>query len=148
MTTAKVVYASMTGNTENVANYVNDELNAAGVESEVNECTEVEPAEFKDVDICVVASYTYGEGELPDEIADFYEDLEETDLKGKIYGVVGSGDTSYDDLFCKAVDLFEEAFEKTGAKKGAEGVRVEFSPEDDDKEALSAFVKQLVEAAK
>ena len=34
---------------------------------------------------------------------DFYEDLADLNLNGKIYGVVGSGDTFYDE-FCKAVD--------------------------------------------
>ena len=56
---------------------------------------------------------------LPDEIVDFYEDLASLDLTGKIYGVVGSGDTFYDE-FCKAVDDFDRAFAATGAEKGAE----------------------------
>lgn len=61
---------------------------------------------------CIVASYTYGvDGDLPDEIVDFYEELEEIDLTGKIYGVVGSGDTFYEQ-FCTAVDDFETTIRK------------------------------------
>ncbi len=37
--------------------------------------------DFLDADIAVVATYTYGDGELPDEIQDFYEDLAGLDLK-------------------------------------------------------------------
>ena len=66
--------------------------------------------------ISVVATYTYGDGDLPDEIVDFYEDLQEIDLSGKIFGVCGSGDTFYDD-FCKSVDDFEAVFTQIGAKR-------------------------------
>ena len=81
-----------------------------------DECTTVDAEDFLDADIAVVATYTYGDGELPDEIQDFYEDLAGLDLKGKLYGVVGSGDTFYDE-FCKAVDDFDRCFAATGAEK-------------------------------
>ncbi len=45
------------------------------------------------------ATYTYGDGELPDEMMDFYEDLVDLNLNGKIHGVVDSGDNFYDE-FC------------------------------------------------
>lgn len=38
---------------------------------DVDECTTVDAADFEDADICIVATYTYGDGELPDEIVDF-----------------------------------------------------------------------------
>ncbi|MFR2688913.1 MAG: flavodoxin, partial [Enterococcus faecium] len=86
---------------------------------------------------------TYDDGDLPDEIVDFYEDLQELDLSGKIYGVCGSGDTFYDE-FCKSVDDFDAAFGKTGASKGAENVKVDLNAEEEDIENLEAFAKELV----
>ncbi len=71
-----------------------------------------------------------------------YEELAEVDLSGKIYGCFGSGDTFYDD-FCICVDMFEAQFEKTGATKGAELVRVDLSPEDEDEAHLEAFAETL-----
>ncbi len=53
------------------------------LEVEIDECTQVDAADFEEADICVVATYTYGDGDLPDEIVDFYEDLQEIDLSGK-----------------------------------------------------------------
>ena len=97
MTLAKIVFASMTGNTEEIADIVADKFRDLGVEVEVDECTTVDAEDFLEADIAVVATYTYGDGELPDEIVDFYEDLAGLDLNGKIYGVVGSGDTFYDE---------------------------------------------------
>ena len=109
MTLAKIVYASMTGNTEEIADIVAEALENLGIEVEMEECTQVDASDFEDADICIVATYTYDDGELPDEIVDFYEDLKEVDLTGKIFGVCGSGDTFYD-YFCKSIDDFEAVF--------------------------------------
>lgn len=147
MTVAKIVYASMTGNTEEIADIVAEAMENLAIDVEINECTQVDADEFEDADICIVATYTYGDGELPDEIVDFYEDLQELDLSGKIYGVCGSGDTFYDD-FCKSIDDFDAAFAKTGATKGAESVKVDLNAEEEDIETLETFAKKLVEAAK
>lgn len=112
MTLAKIVYASMTGNTEEIADIVAEAFENLDVDVEIDECTQVDAEDFEDADICVVATYTYGEGDLPDEIVDFYEELQELDLNGKIFGVCGSGDTFYDQ-YCKSVDDFDAAFAKT-----------------------------------
>lgn len=146
MTLAKIVYASMTGNTEEIADIVAESLENLNIDVEKNECTQVDADDFNDADICIVATYTYGDGELPDEIVDFYEELQELDLSGKVYGVVGSGDTFYDQ-FCQSVNDFEAAFEKTGAKKGADSVKVDLAAEEEDIENLETFAKTIVEAA-
>lgn len=142
MALAKIVYASMTGNTEACADIVADKLEDLGWDVECDECTTVDPEDFVDADLCIVGTYTYGDGELPDEIVDFYEDLADVDLNGKIYGCFGSGDTFYDD-FCICVDMFEAQFEKTGAKKGANLVRVDLAPEEEDVTELEAFAEAL-----
>lgn len=146
MTLAKIVYASMTGNTEEIADVVAEAMENLNIDVEINECTTVDASDFEDADICVVATYTYGDGELPDEIVDFYEDLQELDLSGKIYGVCGSGDTFYD-MFCKSVDDFAAAFAKTGATEGVAPMKVDLAAEEEDIQKLEAFAKKLVEAA-
>jgi flavodoxin short chain len=133
----------MTGNTEEIADIVSEALENLGVEVEVDECTTVDAEDFLDYDINIVATYTYGDGELPDEIVDFYEELQEQDLSGKIYGVVGSGDTFYDE-FCKSVDDFDNVFAETGATKGAESVKVDLAAEEDDIVNLENFAKDMV----
>lgn len=79
---------------------------------------------------------------MPDEIVDFYEDLADLDLSGKIFGVVGSGDTFYD-YFCHSVDEFENQFTFTGATKGADSVKVDLSAEDEDIETLKLSLKKF-----
>ncbi|MEO1773025.1 flavodoxin [Candidatus Enterococcus ferrettii] len=146
MTLAKIVYASMTGNTEEIADIVSEAFENLNVEVEIDECTQVDAEDFEAADICIVATYTYGEGDLPDEIVDFYDELQELDLSGKVYGVCGSGDTFYEQ-YCKSVDDFDNAFAKAGASKGAENVKVEMAAEEEDIKNLEAFAKKLVEAA-
>ena len=142
MALAKIVYASMTGNTEEIADIVAKKLEDLGHTVDVEECTTVDATDFEDADIAIIATYTYGDGELPDEIVDFYEDLADVDLTDKIYGVVGSGDTFYD-YFCQSVDEFESQFALTGATKGAESVKVDLAAEDEDIEKLEAFAEQI-----
>ena len=157
MALVKIVYASMTGNTEEIADIVGNKFEELGHTVEVDECTTVDAADFEDADVAIVASYTYGDGELPDEIVDFYEDLADVDLTDKIFGVVGSGDTFYD-YFCKAVDEFEAQFALTGATrkswlkthwdtatKGTDSVKVDLSAEDEDIANLEAFAETISE---
>lgn len=147
MVKAAIVYASMTGNNEEIAGIVEEEFEKYGVEVDTTEVSQADAEDFEDVDICVVATYTYsdvGDGVLPDEAVDFYDDLKELDLSGKVYGTCGSGDTFYD-AFCTSVDDFAKAFDETGAIKGAESVKIDLAPEDDDIKKLEAFTKALVD---
>ncbi|KRK34428.1 flavodoxin [Loigolactobacillus bifermentans] len=146
MARAKIVYASMTGNNEEIADIISEAFENLNVDVEVEEISQADPADFEDVDICVVATYTYGEGDMPDEAIDFYEDLLEEQLDGKVYGVCGSGDSFYDH-FAKSVDDFDAAFAKTGAQKSATTVKVDLEANGDDIEHLEAFAKALAEAA-
>lgn len=145
LTVAKIVYASMTGNTEEIADIVAEAFENLNIDVEIDECTQVDAEDFEDADICVIATYTYGEGDLPDEMEDFYEDLKELDLTGKIFGVCGSGDTFYDQ-YCKSVDDFDAVFEKIGATRGADSVKVEMAAEEEDIENLEAFAKKIADA--
>ena len=147
MTKALVVYATITGNNEDVADLVTDALENLGVEVDEKEITMADVADFDDADICVVCPYTYDEGALPEEGLDFYDDLREADLKGKIYGVAGSGDTFYADDYCRAVDDFGQAFEDANATKGAENLHIDLAPEADDVKAIDAFAAELVKQA-
>lgn len=106
MVLVKIVYVSMIGNIEEIVDIVVDKLCDLGLDVEVEECMMVDVVDFEDVDIVIVVIYIYGDGDLLDEIVDFYEDLVEVDLFGKVYGVVGLGDIFYD-YFCKFVDEFE-----------------------------------------
>ncbi|MDR0199709.1 MAG: flavodoxin [Streptococcaceae bacterium] len=143
MTKVLVDYASMTGNTEECAQVVADKLENLGLDVEMVEATTIDSEDLLDYDLIVLAAYTYGAGDLPDEMVDLYEELDDLDLTGKVYGVVGSGDTFYEDDYCKSVDEFDEKLASRGATRGAESVKVDLSPEDDDIARLEAFASEL-----
>lgn len=144
MVRALIVYASMTGTTEEIAEILAEDLRTHKIDVLVEECTRLYPEEFLDYDICVMATYTYGsDGSLPEEAEDFYFDLENVNLTGKVFGVLGSGDRIYD-KFCPAVDDFDKQFEKTKAIRGAKNLKINLSPNQSDKENIKQFAKNLV----
>ncbi|MFC4771584.1 flavodoxin [Enterococcus hermanniensis] len=147
MAVAKIIYATNTGNTEEISEILEEAFEALTVEVERIEADDATAASYEEADICVLATYTDGDGERPFDLEDFYEELLDEDLSGKIYGVVGTGDSElYPDYFCQAAIDFDEAFAQTGAKKAAEVVKIENAADDEDEEALIEFVKTLVAA--
>lgn len=146
MPKATIVYASWTGNSEEIAEYLNSCFKKLNVESSVHECQQVDAKIFLKSDICVVSTYTFGSrGDLPDEIVGFYFDLEKLDLTGKVFGACGSGEEFYG-YFCKSVDDFDKQFEKTGAVRGAEPLKIELNPDEEGEKRIDAFAKSLLAA--
>lgn len=145
---ALIVYASLTGNTEEGAEILEEEFGNHDVEVELLESSFADPEDYLDFDLVLVGTYTYGtDADLPDEIVDFYEELEEIDLTGKVYGTFGSGDTFYD-KYCKSVDDFNEVFEKTGAVKGGESVKFNLDPDEEDTEDFKKLAENMIEKYK
>jgi len=145
MAKALIVFASLTGNTEECAEIVKEALENLGVDVEMVESMQAEPEDFLEVDMCIIGTYTYGnDANLPDEFVDFYEELSEIDLTGKVYGAFGSGDHFYD-KFCQSVDDFADKLASIGAIKGAESVKVDLDANEEDRLNLEAFAKALVD---
>lgn len=146
MTVVKIVFSSATGNTEGIAEILETEFVTLDADVEVIDADDdVDEDVFEEADVCVIATYTDGDGEIPFNLQDFYDSLPEIDLTGKVFGVVGSGDSElYPDAFCQAAIDFEAAFEQTGAKKGSDTLKIENNAEDEDVAALKAFVADLL----
>lgn len=123
MTLAKIVYASMTGNTEEIADIVAEAFEDLELEVEIDECTQVDAADFEEADICVVATYTYGDGDLPDEIVDFYEDLQEIDLSGKSSAFVVQ-ETRFMMIFVNRWTTSKQSLLKLGQKKAPTALKL------------------------
>ncbi len=140
MAEALIVFASLTGNTEEMADIIAERFeDEHGITTEILEVMQADAADFLDYDAVLVGSYTYGtDGILPDEMLDFYEDLGELDLSEKVFGVFGSGDTYYE-IFCGAVDAFEKQFTQVGAVKGGESVKINLNAEGEDIERLQTL---------
>ncbi len=100
---AKIVFASMTGNDEDMAEILEEGLLDQGLEVDSSDVSFTDASDYLDSDLCVFITYTYGEGAMTDEIADFYDQLKELDLTGKSFAVMGSGDKIYKEHYCENV---------------------------------------------
>ena len=148
MIKAMIVYASLTGNTEEGAEILEEAFEEAGVDVEVVEASFADPEDFLDYDIVVVGTYTYGpDGNLPEEIVDFYEELEEVDLSGKVFGTFGSGDDFYE-KYCKSVDDFDQQLTQAGASQGFQPVKYNLIPGQEAIDDLNTMAQALIDQAK
>ncbi|MCY9263600.1 flavodoxin [Bacillus haynesii] len=133
-----LVYASMSGNTEAMADLIEKGLLEGGAEVDRHEAMDVDAALFTDYQHMIFGAYTWGDGELPDEFLDIYDDMEGMDFTGKTFAVFGSGDTSYEH-FCGAVDMLEDKIKELGGGVVLPSVKIEMNPEDEEEGMLLQF---------
>lgn len=145
MPTASVIYASLTGNNEEVAETIVQQLQRLNVAANQLEMSAVTGSDLLKPDIAVIVPYTYGAGDLPEEGLDLYTDLATLHLPHLIYGVAGSGDVNYGTDFCRAVTTFNQRLRSTQAICGAEPVMIDYRLDDTDKQHLAKFSRQLIQ---
>ncbi|MBB6444228.1 flavodoxin [Bacillus benzoevorans] len=139
-----LIYASMSGNTEMMAEAVADGIKEAGEEVEaIDIMNGVFAKDLLNYDGIILGSYTWGDGELPDDYLDFYEELEGVDLSGKKAAVFGSGDTGYNS-FCAAVDILMEKLKERGADVYAAEIKVDLTPSEADEDECRTLGKNFV----
>ncbi len=127
-----IIYASMSGNTEDIAKLIGNSLEEkAMIEVTYEEIENCSMEQLLQYDRILLGSYTWGDGDLPYEAEDFYDELEDADLTGKKIGCFGSGDHAYP-KFCEAAALFSERFKHTGASVFSELLKIEGSPETEE----------------
>lgn len=140
-----VVYASMTGNTEDMALQIVKGIKEEGLEPVVERVDDVKASDLAGYDGIVLGAYTWGDGELPDEFLDYFDDLDDVDLTGKKAAVFGSCDSAYSE-YGVAVDLLLAKLKERGAEIVQEGLKVELTPGKADKEACVSFGKTIAKA--
>ncbi|RVU71319.1 MULTISPECIES: flavodoxin [Lactobacillus] len=140
---AKIVYASMTGNDEDMAEMLEEDLQDYGFEVDSSDVSFTDATDYLDADLCIMITYTYGEGKMTDETADFYAQLKELDLNGKYFAVMGSGDKTYGEHFCENVFDFEKAFKQCGATEIVPAVTIENAPDDDDIDQIDTAAEEM-----
>ena len=124
MSKVLIIYGTTTGNTEMLAEKIVSELKSREVETTMKNVTDASVNELSEYDVILLGSSTWGDGELQDDFAVFYSDLEEVDLKGKKAAVFGPGDSSYEN-FCEAVNILEKRLKKCGAELLLDGLKID-----------------------
>lgn len=144
----KLVYASLTGNTEMLSDLIIEKFEEEkGLEIEKLFIEDMVDFDFlDDADAFIIATYTYGEGDLPEEMEEFFEALGEKNFSGKTYGVIGTGDTVYEQ-FCVCVDQFNDQIAKTGAINPTQNLKIEIEADtDEDIENIDKFIEDFSSA--
>jgi flavodoxin I len=139
-----MIYASMSGNTEAIADLIEECLTSEGGQVDRMEALDADASEMLAYDSILLGAYTWGDGELPDEFLDIYDDMEDLNLSRKKMAVFGSGDRAYEH-FCGAVDLLEQRIAEKGGELVMEGLKIEHAPYGDDIEQCRQFAKEFSE---
>ena len=138
MPKAIMIFTSMTGNTEEMAEAIAEGVREQGIELNVKEVLDAVAVELEQYDGILLGAYTWGDGELPDDFLDFYDELDDVDLTGKKAAVFGSCDSSYE-KYGAAVDILIEKLQERGAEVVLEGLKVELTPTNEEKQLCIAF---------
>ncbi len=139
-----MIFASMSGNTEEMADHIAGAIREAGNEIEVIDIMDTPKASIlEEYDGIILGAYTWGDGDLPDDFLDFYDEMEEIQLAGKKAAVFGSCDSAYP-KYGAAVDILEEKLRERGAEVVMKGLKVELTPEDEDVEKCLQFGSEFV----
>ncbi len=142
--TVLIVYATLSGHTEELSEMIKERLEKAGLEISVEEAYEAEARQFQEYDLIILGSYTWGDGDVPDDMMDLYNEIEETDLSGISFAVFGSGDTGYEH-FAGAVDHLEEAVRRKGGILTADSMKADVDADSDETEELTdRFTEEIL----
>ncbi|MFT3860208.1 sulfite reductase flavoprotein subunit alpha [Micropruina sp.] len=117
--TFDVLYGSQTGCGELLAEDLVSAAQARGMAPTVRALDDVSVDELTQMERVLVITSTYGDGEMPDNAALFWDEFSaETAprLEDVRFAVLALGDTAYDD-FCQAGKLIDLRFEQLGAAR-------------------------------
>jgi flavodoxin I len=120
----KLIYGTMTGNTTSVAEAIQATL--PDLIDEVKCIDKAKADDFRSSDLLVLGGSTWGDGELTDDWADFFPQLDQIDFTGKTVALFGVGDqVSYTYNFVSAMKLLYDKVIDRGARVIASKVPID-----------------------
>lgn len=148
MRKVNLVFGTVYGNAQFVAETLQEELNAAGVEVALMAPETLNGFVPPQEELLLVVTSTTGQGDLPDDISPWFETLrgEAPYLPKLQYGVVALGDSSYE-TFCNAGIRFDELLAELGATRIGELLKIDacetMEPEVEAKAWLKQWTQQV-----
>jgi sulfite reductase alpha subunit-like flavoprotein len=143
-----ILYGTVTGNAELLANKLSATLRRAGVMARVRDIAHCQPSVLTQSNCVLVVISTYGDGEPPDDAATFWKTVVQgnsLDLRGVRFSVLALGNTTYDH-FCKCGRDFDAALERHGGIRIHPRVDCDVDYEAPAKHWLDGVLAQLEKA--
>lgn len=135
---AIICYLSYSGNTEEIAEIIEEMLIIDKIDVDMYEIGFGPPVNLAAYDFIFIGTFTWDHGSTPDEIKDF---VLEVGYKPKNIAVFGSGDTQFggDELFCRAADRLARFYESS-----MPALKIEQSPRGSQEEIVKSWLEGVL----
>jgi predicted ribonucleotide reductase-associated flavodoxin len=137
-----IAYLSYSGNTKEIADIIENKLNADGMDVQMHRISIDPPVNASDYDLIFIGTFTWELGATPEEVKDF---VLEVGYKPQNVAVFGTGDTQFggDDLFCRAVDKLAVFYESKW-----NGLKIEQSPRGSQEKKVNYWLEGVLHDVK
>lgn len=138
-----IAYLSYSGNTEEIAQFIEEKLRDNGMQVDMHEIGIDPPVQdISTYDHIFLGTFTWDMGSTPDEMKDF---VLEIGYKPTNIAVFGSGDTQFggEALFCRAVDKLVTFYNSEW-----EGLKIEQSPRGHQEKYIYAWLERVLQDVK
>lgn len=142
-----VTYISMTGRNEKIAKHLVDYLEEHNADVTLEQMIETDAFALDSYDAVIVETYTYNDGEIPDEAQDFYDDLKDVDLNHTKFAVLGSSSKQHLH-FGRAVDYFTMQLNSSNGEQVADSVKIDQDPDEDDFKRVDQLADYVLKSLK
>jgi len=134
-----IVYASTTGNTELIANAINEAVVSKGAEVLFATADSADSAEVAASDVILLGSPAMGDEVLEDSVEEFFAKIE-GQLNGKKIGLFGS----YDWGDGQWLRDWEDRVKSVGGTIAAESLKIHLSPENSDIPVIKEWACSII----
>lgn len=133
-----IAYLSYSGNTLEVAEYIEEKLLTEGIDVDMHRIGIDPPVNMPDYDYLFLGTFTWDYGCTPDEVKDF---ILEVGYKPENVAVFGTGDTQFgeEEDFCKAVDKLVTFYNSKW-----EGLKIEQSPRGSQEQLIDQWLEGVL----
>lgn len=143
---SQIFFATQTGNSQEVAEKLQEDLEASGIEVACADIFDSDPEGISELSNLYFVVSTWGEGEPPDDSVGYFEKLKEYSdghYSGKRFAICGLGDSGYDIFNGFAKDLEAELL-----RLGAVGILDRVDCDIDFEELSDPWIEKIVEYEK
>ncbi len=142
-----VSFATMSGNTERVAQYINSELPKISPETQVSLVNMMELTEelFNEHDLNILGSSTWTDGEFNPISEEFFNRLSAStiDLNGVKFAIFGLGESYYPE-FCTVVEKMENVIKSKNGLIITESLKLDGYVDDNMLHSVGEWLNQFV----